>query len=310
MQTFKEHVELQEGANDPAIFKAIFLAGGPGSGKSFTVGKTALPALGFRVVNSDDAYEVAMKKAGKEMNPENIFSDEGQVLRGKSKKLTNLKLSLYIEGRLGLVIDGTGRDYAAIKKQANDMKALGYEVSMIFVNTDVATAVERDANRTRTVGAELTTKLWGDVQSNLGKFQAFFESNFFIVDNSIGSNLEKGSMRVYKKMMSWSKSPPVNHLAKKWIDSQKKNINEKFKRINTSEKMATKLGLKIQEIVDSENFIINYGGMSGAVKKLIKLGFIKDYTDADSMIFSHDDAGQEISFSWDKSKTKVTIAIA
>ena len=50
---------LEEGVNDPAIFKAIFLAGGPGSGKSFIVGKTGLTSLGYKVVNSDDAFENA-----------------------------------------------------------------------------------------------------------------------------------------------------------------------------------------------------------------------------------------------------------
>ena len=48
---------IAEGVNDPAIFKAVFLAGGPGSGKSFVVGKTALKALGFRLINSDEAFE-------------------------------------------------------------------------------------------------------------------------------------------------------------------------------------------------------------------------------------------------------------
>ena len=37
MKTFHE---LREGLNDPDIFKAFFLAGGPGSGKSFVAGKT------------------------------------------------------------------------------------------------------------------------------------------------------------------------------------------------------------------------------------------------------------------------------
>jgi shikimate kinase len=223
MQSFKEHMELQEGVNDPAIFKAIFLAGGPGSGKSFTVGKTALPALGFRIVNSDDAFEAAMNKIGKEMNPENIFSDEGQELRNKAKKLTNLKLSLYLDGRLGVVIDGTGKDYQKIKKQAIQMEALGYETAMIFVNTDVKTAVDRDAARNRSVGEKVTTQLWNEVQSNIGKFQAHFEQNLFIVDNSTGSDIEKGSMRVYKKMQSWAKTSPKNFIAQKWIKSQKKS---------------------------------------------------------------------------------------
>ena len=84
----EELKQIEEGVNDPAIFKAVFLAGGPGSGKSFIVGKTGLPALGFKVVNSDDAFESAMKKAGMEMDPDNIFSVKGQEIRGKAKKLS------------------------------------------------------------------------------------------------------------------------------------------------------------------------------------------------------------------------------
>ena len=44
-------------------YSAIFLAGGKlGSGKTFIVGKTGLTSLGFRVVNSDTAFENARKK--------------------------------------------------------------------------------------------------------------------------------------------------------------------------------------------------------------------------------------------------------
>ena len=59
----KEFNELQEGLQDPNIFKAFFLAGGPGSGKSYVVRKTT-GGTGLRVVNSDDAFEAMLKKAG------------------------------------------------------------------------------------------------------------------------------------------------------------------------------------------------------------------------------------------------------
>ena len=53
MHSFKEFKqELNEGVNDPSIFKAVFLAGGPGSGKSFVVGKTALQALEMRTASA------------------------------------------------------------------------------------------------------------------------------------------------------------------------------------------------------------------------------------------------------------------
>jgi len=87
MLTFNEY--LQEGINDPSIFKAIFLAGGPGSGKSFMVGKTGLTSLGFKSINSDSAFELALKNAGMKMDPENIASPEAQKIRQKAKELTN-----------------------------------------------------------------------------------------------------------------------------------------------------------------------------------------------------------------------------
>ena len=57
VDSFKEHYNIMEGVNDPSIFKAVFLAGGPGSGKSFVVGKTGLTALGLKLINSDPAFE-------------------------------------------------------------------------------------------------------------------------------------------------------------------------------------------------------------------------------------------------------------
>ena len=53
MKTFQD---LQEGVYDPNIFNAIFLAGGPGSGKSYLVRRTT-GGLGLKVLNSDDIYE-------------------------------------------------------------------------------------------------------------------------------------------------------------------------------------------------------------------------------------------------------------
>ena len=215
MLSFKDFIK--EGVDDPAIFKAVFLAGGPGSGKSFTVGKTGLSALGFRVVNSDDVFEFALKKAGLTTEPEHIWSPKGQEIRKGAKSLTAKKMGLYLNGRLGLVIDGTGKDYDKIARQAKNLQELGYETAMIFVNTDLETAVHRDSKRSRTLGREMVKKMWQDVQNNLGKFQNLFKNNFIIVDNSEGTNIEKGTISAYKKIQRWSKTRPQNRIAKDWI---------------------------------------------------------------------------------------------
>ena len=63
MKSFNDirYQELKEGLYDPNIFKAFFLAGGPGSGKTF-VTRSAFGGTGLRMINSDNAFEIALKK--------------------------------------------------------------------------------------------------------------------------------------------------------------------------------------------------------------------------------------------------------
>lgn len=215
---------LDEGINDPAIFKAVFLAGGPGSGKSFVVGQTALQALGFKLINSDDAFENALAKAGLESDAETLMSPKGQELRGKAKALTGKKMKMALDGRLGLVIDGTGKDYDKIKKQVDMLRELGYSVMMLFVNTDLQTALTQNSRRKRSLPSDTVEKMWNDVQKNIGKFQNLFRDRLIVVDNSMSNmaNSPKILNSVYKRVSAWSKTAPDNHVAKKWISQQKK----------------------------------------------------------------------------------------
>lgn len=218
---------MTEGVDDPAIFKAVFLAGGPGSGKSFIVGKTGLPALGLKVVNSDDAFEQAMKKAGMTMKPDDIFSVKGQDIRGRAKALTGKRQAMFITGRLGLVIDGTGKDFNKVKKQVKSMKDLGYDVAMIFVNTDLETAIKRDKTRERTLGEVEVTKYWKEVQRNIGAFQTMFgKKNMLIVDNSDGKDFKVETLRAYRDVKKFLDKEPDNAKAQAWIKQER----EKKKR--------------------------------------------------------------------------------
>ena len=218
---FKDYLTVIEGVEDPAIFKAVFLAGGPGSGKSFVVGKTSLKALGFRLINSDDAFEKGLKKAGMGSTPEDIFSEPGQAVRATAKALTGKQLDIALKNRMGIVIDGTGKDYNKIKAQVQKTRELGYAVHMIFVNTDLDTALERNRMRPRVLPDKVVEKMWNDVQKNIGKFQALFRSRMTVVDNSVDSNIDAATMDAYKDIMNWSKRPPENAIAMKWIKQQR-----------------------------------------------------------------------------------------
>ena len=180
MKTF---YELQEGLYDPNIFKAFFLAGGPGSGKSYVVKKTT-GGTGLKSVNSDEAFEHLLKKAGLslKMPPEEF--ERKEVQRKRAKEITAARKANYLEGRLGLIIDGTGKDADKILKQKAGLEELGYDTYMIFVNTSLDVALQRNADRARSVDEPLVVKSWKDVQSNIGKFSNMFRAGFIVVDNN------------------------------------------------------------------------------------------------------------------------------
>jgi len=217
---------VNEGPNDPAIFKAIFLAGGPGSGKSFMVGQTSLAAHGFKIVNSDIAFEKAMEKAGLAMDPETIFSAQGQAIRDKAKRLTGIQFERYVEGRLGLVIDGTGKDEEKIRNQATKLKSLGYDVAMIFVNTDLDTAIARNELRPRKLPTTTVVTMWKAVQKNIGRFQGFFKNNMLILDNSEGTQWTNSAQVGYKFGKAFATKPVTNRKAVNWINSFKPSMVE------------------------------------------------------------------------------------
>ena len=174
MKTFSN---LQEGVYDPNIFKAFFLAGGPGSGKSYVVRRTT-GGLGMRIVNSDDTFEKLIKDANLSLKmPEHEFSAR-EPLRQRAKDITKRRQKNYIEGRIGLIIDGTGKDYDKITRQARELETLGYDTHMIFVNTSLDVALIRNAERSRSVPEPIVTQSWKDVQKNIGKFNNFFKQNF------------------------------------------------------------------------------------------------------------------------------------
>ena len=212
MKTF---TELQEGVYDPNIFKAIFLAGGPGSGKSYVVRKTT-GGLGMKIVNSDDIYEKMLNDAGLQTTPEDIFSDKGQEIRGKAKEVTKRMQGNFLDGRLGVIIDGTGKDYDKIARQVAGLQKIGYDCYMIFVNTSLDTAQERNKMRQRTLPEKEVETMWKGVQQNIGKFQRLFgTANMIIVDNNDAG--EDVFNRVWKRIMLLVKKKVSNHIAKKWI---------------------------------------------------------------------------------------------
>ena len=218
----KSFQDLQEGLNDPNIFKAFFLAGGPGSGKSYVVRKTT-GGSGLKIVNSDDAFEKYLKDAGisMKMSTDDPRRDE---VRDKAKRITKARQTNYVEGRLGLIIDGTGKDYDKIAKQSIQLRQLGYDTHMIFVNTSLDVALQRNAERDRTVPESIAVQSWKEVQSNIGKFSQHFKQNFIVVDNNDSSKKDSQVFNdVFKQIKGLLRKKVTSPIAKQWVMQQMKD---------------------------------------------------------------------------------------
>ena len=158
---------LIEGINDPGIFKAVFLAGGPGSGKSYVASqlfgipeKLNVSAFGLKLVNQDSELENFLKKyfgyVDIDKMPDALFkqltdpkSDDYSGMRTRTKELSKTRLELYKKGRLGVIIDGTGHKFKDVQKERQKLVSLGYDTFMVFVNTSLEVAQKRNKERDR-----------------------------------------------------------------------------------------------------------------------------------------------------------------
>jgi hypothetical protein len=236
-------VELVEGYKDPGIFKAVFLAGGPGSGKTYIAkGLFGIPERvnvsqsGMKMVNSDKELKYLLNKYGfgtdLDSLPDEVFKNltgdgpQASGLRKFAKDLTAERRRLYQNGRLGMIIDGTGDDFKKIAGEKAELEKIGYQTYMIFVNTTLEVALERNENRDRVLPKSIVQQSHQEVNRNVGAFQGLFGSgNFMIVDNNEYQTEDQAKKRfkmlVKQGLSKFIKAPIKNKKALSWINKQK-----------------------------------------------------------------------------------------
>ena len=217
LQEVREYIN--EGVYDPGIFKAFFLAGGPGSGKTF-VTQSAFAGTGLKLINSDTKFEKDLRKANlslKMPDEEQYFRD---MIRKGAKAFVGKQLDQYLKGRLGMIIDSTARDYSVIQRQYNLLRNIGYDCYMVFVNTSLEVALERNSKRPRSLPEYIVQKSWKGVQANMGAFQKVFgHSKMLIVDNNkddkelVTQTLNTASRFIRSRL----RTKPENGIAMSWI---------------------------------------------------------------------------------------------
>ena len=228
---------LFEGVHDKAIFKAVFLAGGPGSGKDYVLDNT-LAGHGMTEMNSDKALEFLMDKEGLDKKMPASEEDKKNIVRSRAKNITELRQRLAILGRNGLIINGTGDDVEKIAKIKKELESVGYESSMVLVNTADEVSKQRNIERGqrggRTVPENIRKEKWDAVQAGRPEFAKMFGDNYMEFDNSedlrtappeVVNAKKEEMLQMFSRIKEFVSVPPKNPMADSWVamELQKKD---------------------------------------------------------------------------------------
>lgn len=200
---------LNESIHDRGLFKAVFLIGSPGVGKSTILKKVTSGVIEPRIVNVDKFTEF--------LNINDIIS-----VYDKSKMLSKNQMTLYFDNVLPLFIDTTGVNINKLRNRINIIEQLGYDYSAIIVNTSLETALERNANRKRVVNPRVVEDYYKRFQMLKNDLKQLFNFNIEI-NNDNGELTDDIILKAFKRVFFFYDSPIQNPIGQERIELMKKN---------------------------------------------------------------------------------------
>lgn len=202
------------------MFKALFLVGGPGSGKDVIV-REAVSEKNAVEINSNKAFDLLMDK------------------KRLSEDSRDYQLNA-IRNRTALIINGASDDTDKITSIKEELEELGYTTMMVFVNTTNEVSSFRNRQHSRVISEDVRYDKWKKSQDNISYFYELFDF-FMEFDNS--ANLQESNILVKEQKENeisdianeisfFFRSKNLNENAKDWLRiNNKMDINKDIKSI-------------------------------------------------------------------------------
>ena len=191
-QSFINEDVINESVHDRGCFKAVFLAGTPGSGKSYIISKIKSGSIEPRIVNVDKFVEFLNLN---NPNPTYVRAD----VYDRAKKLSKNQFAQYINGALPLFVDATSANLNTLRNRLNVLDMIGYDYAMIFVNTSVETSQKRASMRPRKVDPEVIKQDYDTIQKMKNKIISYFPFHMEI-NNDDGELTDDIILKAYKRI--------------------------------------------------------------------------------------------------------------
>lgn len=209
MRSFSTYLSEDASVSIRGLFKAIFVTGGPGSGKDVIVREA---------IASNRVTELNFIQARDYLSDKQKLSEKSNDFRRES-----------IRNRSTLLINCPADDIIRIEHVKEELEDLGYETMMIFVSTTDEASKQRNELLSRQMDESIRHSKWTRSQENVTQFSEMY-NNCVIFDNTddIATNYQK-IKEVYQNTKDFLDSEIINETAQEWLYNHGKlDINYKI----------------------------------------------------------------------------------
>ena len=218
------------------LFKAIFVTGGPGSGKDIII-REAIAESKAVELNSVQAFDLLMDKQ-------------------KLSEKTNDYRREAIRNRGPLIINGPADDHSRMITIKEELEELGYESYMVFVDTTNEASKERNEKLTKMVAESVRHEKWQLAQTSKEAYRQNFNS-FIDFNNSASFNeIEEDITETYQKLNDFIEGRMFTETAYSWLENHGKlNIALSVKKSFKESENVKETSKFIQRFNEKRNLI-------------------------------------------------------
>jgi len=182
---------------DRGLFKAIFITGGPGSGKDIII-REGIPESRIVELDATQAMNYLMNKK--------TLSEHSSDIRQEA-----------IRNRMPLIINATADRFECITQIKEELEELGYSTMMVYVDTTNAVSKERNGCLKRMVEESVRADKWKMAQVSKVGFHSLFEDFNLFQNNDELEVVEEHITDVYDHAREFLDREIVNETAKDWM---------------------------------------------------------------------------------------------
>tara|TARA_A100001515_G_scaffold79704_1_gene63299 strand:+ start:6920 stop:8134 length:1215 start_codon:yes stop_codon:yes gene_type:complete len=172
-------------------FKAVFIFGPAGAGKTTTKDFLGLPDE-FVPLTSDDAIEKVFPKFGISLDFREEYPKKTEI-RKLLQQRTSEKTIRKVNQMLPLFFDTTGENVSKLIKIMDALERVGYDIAVFQINVPPDVSIAADLGRDRTLGSEIIQSISNDYQRDVAKGAAYLNQlgrrGVTLLSNSIYPNI-------------------------------------------------------------------------------------------------------------------------